>query len=112
LFSHRFFTDTTLSFLPLVINSLTFTSVKACSSLDFSLHFYHPNSLDLNDWLYHEQTSEVGSGGKTFSNGRVWSRDGQIVAKMSQMGIMRKWEEGELEELVRREKEKGLKSKL
>jgi len=34
------------------------------------------------------------------------------VAKMSQMGIMRKWEEGELEELVRREKEKGLKSKL
>ncbi|KAJ9091262.1 hypothetical protein QFC19_009172 [Naganishia cerealis] len=64
-----------------------FDAVQAVSTLEFSLRFFDvPNA---NDWLLHEQHTENGGMGRTFSTGRVWNREGKCIASMSQQCIMR-----------------------
>lgn len=64
-----------------------FDAVQAVSTLEFSLRFF--DVPDVNDWVLHEQHTENGGAGRTFSTGRLWNREGKCIASMSQQSIMR-----------------------
>ncbi|GHJ84207.1 hypothetical protein NliqN6_0609 [Naganishia liquefaciens] len=82
-----FVMDSALAFLPLTFTHRFFDAVQAVSTLEFSLRFFDvPN---VNDWVLHEQHTENGGAGRTFSTGRLWNREGKCVASMSQQSIMR-----------------------
>lgn len=102
---HSFVMDSALAFLPLTFSkspymskttrSLSdlftahrfFDAISAVSTLEFSLRFFDvPN---VNDWVLHEQHTENGGMGRTFSTGRLWNREGKCIASMSQQSIMR-----------------------
>jgi acyl-CoA thioesterase len=60
------------------------------SSLDFSLRFFTPPPVKLEeDWLLLEQNTERAADGRTFSVGRMFTEDGVEFARMSQVSILR-----------------------
>lgn len=82
--------DSTLSFLPLSLSNLPLTTASVVSSLDFSLRFFSPPPIKLNeDWLLLEQNTERAADGRTFSVGRMFTEDGVEIARMSQVSILR-----------------------
>ena len=87
--------DTALSFLPLVFTSIPLTSARGASSLDFSLRLFSPAPID-SEYMLHEQNTEHADGGRSFSVGRLFSRDGKEVARMSQVSILRGPKEGDI----------------
>lgn len=83
-----FVTDAALAFIPATFNNQFIDDYGPLSSLDCSLRF-HTNDFSCNDWMLHEQVTEAGNDGRTFSTGRVFRQDGTLVATMQQMSIMR-----------------------
>lgn len=83
-----FVTDAALAFIPLVFRNEFITDYGALSSLDCTLR-YHTKDFSCNDWLLHEQVTECGNEGRTYSTGRVFRQDGVLVATMNQMSIIR-----------------------
>lgn len=83
-----FLMDGGLSFLPLSHSSLWFDDVDACASLDFALRIFVP-TVDMNSWLLRERTTSRGGGGRTYSEGRLWDTEGNMVASMTQQSILR-----------------------
>jgi acyl-CoA thioesterase len=85
--------DGALAFLPLTFTHRFLLDAAACSSLEFSLRFMTPikwiSSEGKQNWFLQEQCTEAGSNGRTFSTGRMWDTDGNLIAVMTQMGIMR-----------------------
>jgi acyl-CoA thioesterase len=79
--------DGALAFLPLVVTGQSLTETEASASLDFSLRIFRPP--DLNEFSLHEQHTEQGAHGRTFSVGKWYDRTGRLVANMSQTGILR-----------------------
>ncbi len=57
------------------------------ASLDHSLWFHGDAAAD--DWLLHVQHSPVARGGRGFSQGSVFSRDGRLVASVAQEFLAR-----------------------
>ena len=86
-----FFMDAVLGWIPLSFASRSIADVSACASLDISLRFLRPP--DFNGWMLMEQTTEAGTGGRTFSMGKLWDMQGRLVADMTQVHIMRPWPE-------------------
>ena len=72
--------DGALAFLPLIVNGQSLTDTEACASLDFSLRIFR--SPNLNEFHLHEQHTEQGAQGRTFSVGKWYSRDGTLIANM------------------------------
>lgn len=60
------------------------------ASLDHALWFQRPFRLD--DWLLYAIESPSASGGRGISRGRIFDRDGKLVAVVAQEGVMRLWE--------------------
>lgn len=58
------------------------------ASLDHSMYFHRPFRFD--DWLLHVIDSPSASGGRGLVRGRVYSRDGILVASTVQEGLIRK----------------------
>ena len=87
--SLAFWMDGGLAFLPLTYTHHSLLDVSACASLDLSLRFLRPPNF--NEWLLQEQTTEAGTNGRVFGNGRVWDRQGRLTAVISQVAIMRPW---------------------
>jgi len=56
-------------------------------SLDHALWLHRP--VDLNDWLFVEQWPGVAAHGRGLAHGRVWTRDGDLVASYTQEALMR-----------------------
>lgn len=83
-----FLLDGGIAFLPLTLNHMWFEDVGACSSLDFALRLMTPD-INLHDWHLRERTTIAGGHGRTYSEGRLWSEDGTLVAVMTQQGILR-----------------------
>jgi acyl-CoA thioesterase len=79
--------DGGLPFLPLVLTGRSLTDTKASASLDFSLRIFAPPNL--NEFSLHEQHTEQGADGRTFSVGKWYDRQGTLIANMSQTGILR-----------------------
>jgi acyl-CoA thioesterase len=80
--------DGALSFLPLVHSHLNLMDAGPCSSLDFAIRIFS-NKVDLNQWHLKEMKTHHGSNGRTYSEGRFWDQDKNLVATMTQMNILR-----------------------
>lgn len=61
------------------------------STLDHSLWFHRPFRID--DWLLYELYSPSSSNARGFSLGRIFDRQGQLVASAAQEGLIRQWAE-------------------
>ncbi|GAB1600786.1 acyl-coenzyme A thioesterase 8-like [Argonauta hians] len=57
-------------------------------SLDHSMWFH--NNVNVNEWLLYETESSFAGNGIGFTTGRFWSREGHLIASVSQSGILRK----------------------
>jgi acyl-CoA thioesterase II len=57
------------------------------ASLDHAVWFHRPFRAD--DWLLYDQVSPSASGARGFAVGRVFSRDGRLVASVAQEGLIR-----------------------
>ena len=57
------------------------------ASLDHTISFHRPFRVD--DWWLYDQWSPSASGARGFSIGRVYTRDGTLVASVAQEGLIR-----------------------
>jgi len=80
--------DAAISFVPLTHSHKFLDDAAACSSLDFALRIFS-NDVNLNDWHLREQATVTGAEGRTYTEARLWDRDGNMVASMTQQCIMR-----------------------
>ncbi|KAI8879595.1 Thioesterase/thiol ester dehydrase-isomerase [Backusella circina FSU 941] len=70
-------------------NGLTFNSegVGMMTSLDHTIWFHQPARAD--EWLLYDMHSPRTSGGRGVAFGRIYTRDGRLVATTAQEGIVR-----------------------
>ena len=61
------------------------------ASLDHALWFQRPFRVD--EWLLYEIESPSASDGRGLSRGKIYQRDGSLVAVVAQEGVMRLWPE-------------------
>jgi acyl-CoA thioesterase-2 len=57
------------------------------ASIDHAMWFHRPVRVD--GWLLYDQDTPSASGGRGLARGRVFSRDGALVATTVQEGLMR-----------------------
>lgn len=57
------------------------------ASLDHAIWFHKPFRAD--EWLLFEMDSPTSGDGRGFVNGRIWTRDGTLVASCAQEGVIR-----------------------
>ncbi|KAI5196932.1 acyl-CoA thioesterase II [Aureobasidium subglaciale] len=86
--SLAFLLDASISFQPLVLQSMPLTESGACSTLEFSLRFLTPD-ININDFHMREWKTYAGDAARTFSEARLWDGKGKMVASMSQTCILR-----------------------
>lgn len=61
------------------------------ASLDHALWFHRQPRVD--EWFLYAMDGPVSHGGRGFARGRVYTRDGLLVASTSQEGVIRVWDE-------------------
>lgn len=66
---------------------LMFDATMQLASLDHALWLHAPFRAD--DWLLYALESPVGGGGRGFARGSFFTRDGTLVASVTQEGLMR-----------------------
>jgi acyl-CoA thioesterase-2 len=59
------------------------------ATLDHAMWFHQPFRID--EWLLYSMESPSASGGRGFALGRLFSRDGRLVASTAQEGVVRVW---------------------
>jgi acyl-CoA thioesterase-2 len=59
------------------------------ATLDHAMWFHRPCRVD--DWLLYAMESPSASGGRGLSFGRIFTRDGRLVASTAQEGVIRVW---------------------
>lgn len=57
------------------------------ASLDHAMWFHRSHSID--DWLLYTQDSPSTSGGRGFTRGALYARDGTLIASVAQEGLIR-----------------------
>ena len=57
------------------------------ASLDHAVWFHRPVRAD--DWLLYAEESPSASGGRGFTRGNLFTRDGLLVASVAQEGLIR-----------------------
>ncbi|KAM0548417.1 hypothetical protein ACHAPJ_009903 [Fusarium lateritium] len=83
-----FLMDGGLSFLPLSHNHMWFDDTTACSTLDFALRIFVPE-VKIGDWHVRERTTSRGGSNRTFAEGKLWDKHGNLIASNSQQSILR-----------------------
>ena len=68
-------------------HSSVFSDRVQAASLDHAVWFHRP--FDIDDWLLYSQESPSANGGRGFAHGRIFSRDGTLVASVAQEGLIR-----------------------
>ncbi len=63
------------------------TPGMSVASLDHAMWWHRPVKVD--DWLLYVQQSPSASGARGLSQGRIYNRDGQLVASVAQEGMIR-----------------------
>jgi acyl-CoA thioesterase-2 len=58
------------------------------ASLDHALWFHRPFRAD--EWLLYSEDSPSASGGRGFSRGSLFRRDGALIASVAQEGLIRR----------------------
>ncbi len=62
------------------------------ASLDHAMWFHRPVRLD--DWLLFHMESPSASSARGSAYGRIFDREGKLVATVAQEGLIRRWEKG------------------
>ncbi|KAA8902539.1 hypothetical protein TRICI_005900 [Trichomonascus ciferrii] len=83
-----FVLDGYLSFLPLAHSNMFLNDAAACSSLDFALRFF-TTDIDPTQWYMREMKTIASGNGRTYSETRLWDKQGNMVADMTQQSILR-----------------------
>jgi len=80
--------DMTLLGSTLVPHGVAISSPRVQSaSLDHTIWFHRPFRAD--EWLLYDQVSPSASGGRGLAIGRLFTRDGRLVASVAQEGLIR-----------------------
>ena len=64
-----------------------FDSMLQCASLDHAMWYHHKIRAD--EWLLYAEDSPSSSGGRGFTRGNLFSRDGHLLASVAQEGLIR-----------------------
>ncbi len=81
-------TDMTLLDNCLLPHGIAFTDARLqAASLDHAIWFHH--AVDPSQWHLYDQSSPAASGGRGLNIGRVFARDGLMVATVVQEGLIR-----------------------
>ncbi len=64
-----------------------FTGAAMTASLDHAMWFHAP--LQLDEWHLYAMDAPFTGGGRGFNRGKVYSRDGRLVASVAQEGLIR-----------------------
>ena len=64
-----------------------FDSSLQCASIDHAMWFHRKIRAD--EWLLYAEDSPSSSGGRGFTRGSLFSRDGQLLASVAQEGLIR-----------------------
>ncbi|KAJ0108220.1 hypothetical protein J7T55_000185 [Diaporthe amygdali] len=94
-----FLMDGGLSFLPLWHEHLWFDDAGACSTLDFALRLFTPD-VDLSNWHLRERKTIAAGYGRTYSEGRLWDEQRNLVACMTQQCILRPKPQGKVKAVL------------
>ena len=70
-------------------NVSMFTEPLFVASLDHAMWFHRDVSMD--DWLLYTIKSPSASNSRGFCTGRIFTRDGQLLASVTQEGLIRKY---------------------
>ena len=84
---------TDFSFLPTALqpHGLALLSGQTrLATIDHSLWIHRPSLLRMDDWLLHQMHSPSASNGRGICFGRIYTRDGQLVASTAQEGLLRR----------------------
>ncbi|BFZ54833.1 acyl-CoA thioesterase [Savitreella phatthalungensis] len=82
-----YFSDSWFLSTSLRVNGKSPRDVSMMASLDHSIYFHTPTKAD--DWLYFEMESPWTGSGRGFNIGRIFQRDGTLVAECIQEGLIR-----------------------
>ena len=64
------------------------SEVSVIATLDFSLRFFSPE-INFNDWILNEHVTERAGYSRSFSNGRVYDKNHNLLVAMHQQCIVR-----------------------
>jgi acyl-CoA thioesterase-2 len=64
-----------------------FTGGVQMASLDHAMWFHEP--FNISEWLLYTMDSPSASGARGFNRGEVFTREGRLVASVTQEGLMR-----------------------
>ena len=79
--------DLTLLDTSILPHGINFGPQLMAASLDHAMWFHHRFRLD--DWVLYVQDSPASAGARGFNRGSLFTRDGRLVASMSQEGLIR-----------------------
>jgi acyl-CoA thioesterase II len=82
-----YLSDMTLLQTSLLPHGKSYFSAVQMASIDHAMWFHRDANLD--DWLLYAQDSPSASGARGFSRGFIFSRDGILVASVTQEGLIR-----------------------
>lgn len=80
--------DAGLTMTALAHNHLWFDMVGPSVTSDFALRLFVPE-VDLNEWHLRERKTISGGAGRTYSEARLWDKNGTLVASMTQQCILK-----------------------
>ncbi len=70
-------------------NVSMFTEPLFVASLDHAMWFHR--DIEVDDWMLYSVKSPSASNGRGFCQGRIFSRDGRLLASVTQEGLIRKY---------------------
>ena len=83
-----YLSDMTLLDTSLFAHGLSvFSDRIQAASLDHAMWFHRPYAMD--DWMLYAQDSPSTSGGRGLTRGRLYTRDGLLIASVAQEGLVR-----------------------
>jgi len=82
-----FASDATLLSTSLLPHGKSIFSNLQVASLDHAMWFHRP--IDFDDWLLYAQDSPSASGARGFNRGAIFSRNGTLIASVTQEGLIR-----------------------
>lgn len=65
-----------------------FTTPMKIASLDHAMWFH--KDIDINDWMLYEVESTAAANGRAFCTGKIFSKKGELMASVTQEGLIRK----------------------
>lgn len=80
--------DGALSFTLMAHPGLWFEDVGVASTLDFAMRLFVPE-VDLSSWHLREKNTLAAAVGRQYSESRMWDRQENLVASMTQQSILR-----------------------